>query len=379
MIYLDSAATTLQKPPVVINSAVHALKHLSSPARGGYSSAVRASDIVFECRENAARLFNVGDPSNVVITASATHGLNIAIKSLAARGKKVIISGYEHNSVTRPLRAVGAEIEVAAAELFEPEMAVFEIERRLTEKTSLVVVNHVSNVFGYIQPIERIAKSCRAKKVPFIIDASQSAGIVNLDFEALGADFVAMPGHKGLYGPQGTGLLLCASVTQGIIQGGTGGNSKLQTMPDFLPDRLEAGTHNMPGIAGLNAGIKYVLDYGTDNVLEHESALMRKAAEQLSSIDGVKVFKSEFDYCQAGVVSFVVSGISCEAVGEQLGRRDIAVRTGLQCAPLAHRTAGTLDSGTVRASFSIFNTKRDVNRLFDAVREIAGAVNNTRD
>ena len=378
MIYLDSAATTLQKPPSVIKCAVHALERLSSPGRGGYSAAMNASDVLFECRENAARLFNVSDPSNVVITASATHGLNIAIKSLAAKGKKVIISGYEHNAVTRPLRTVDAEVFVAASELFEPEMAAFEIEERLSGKPALVVVNHVSNVFGYIQPVERIAKSCRARKIPFIIDASQSAGIVDLDFEALGADFVAMPGHKGLYGPQGTGLLLCARIPQGIIQGGTGGNSKLQTMPDFLPDRLEAGTHNMPGIAGLNAGIKYVLEHGTDSILEHERTLAREAASLLLKIDGVRVFKSEFEYCQTGVVSFIISGISCEAVGEQLGRRNIAVRAGLHCAPLAHRTAGTLDSGTVRVSFSVFNTRSDVKKLFNAVREISGGKNNPR-
>ena len=379
MIYLDSAATTLQKPQAVIRSTVFALKQLSSPGRGGYSAAMKSSNVLFECRERAASLFNVGDPSSVVITSSATHGLNIAIKSLAAKGKKVVISGYEHNAVTRPLRAVGAEVEVASSELFEPEVAVFEFERRLAGRPSLVVINHVSNVFGYIQPVERIAKICRAKKIPFIIDASQSAGIINLDFEKLGADFVAMPGHKGLYGPQGTGLLLCARVPEGIIQGGTGGNSRLQTMPEFLPDRLEAGTHNVPGIAGLNAGIKFVLDYGVNNILEHERELACETASLLSEIDGVRVFKGEFDYCQSGLVSFVVRGLSCEAVGEQLGRRDIAVRVGLHCAPLAHKTAGTLGSGTVRVSFSLFNTQREVRSLACAVKEISRAKNSAGD
>ena len=211
MIYLDSAATTLQKPPAVAKAAGWAVNNLASPGRGGHPSAMAAAGLAYECREKAAKLFNVSDVASVVITTSATHGLNIAIKSMVRRGARVLISGYEHNAVTRPLTAVGADIVVAESELFEPEMALHAFETRLAGDISLVICNHVSNVFGYILPTERIAQVCRERGVPLIIDASQSAGVLDIDFAALGAEFIAMPGHKGLYGPQGTGLLLCKS------------------------------------------------------------------------------------------------------------------------------------------------------------------------
>ncbi|MDR3278247.1 MAG: aminotransferase class V-fold PLP-dependent enzyme [Oscillospiraceae bacterium] len=370
MIYLDSAATTLQKPRAVAKSAARAVNRLSSPGRGGHPAAMAAAEAAYACREKAARLFNVRDPSNIVFTANATHGLNLAIKGVIRRGQRALVSGYEHNSVIRPLTAAGAEITVAASELFEPETAVFAFERRLNEGVALVVCNHVSNVFGYILPAERIAALCRARGVPFILDASQSAGTIDIDFEAFGADFIAMPGHKGLYGPQGTGLLLCKRNPGTLIEGGTGSNSLLPEMPDFLPDGLEAGTHNMPGIAGLSAGLDFVLRRGAGKILEHEQSLIEDAAGSLMMTDGVRVFKSEHRYCQGGVLSFTVEGVPCEEVGEALAKRGFAVRTGLHCAPAAHRTAGTLNTGTVRLSVSAFNTRRELRAFADAAREL---------
>ena len=370
MIYLDSAATTLQKPPLVARAAVWATGNLSSPGRGGYSAAVEAADTAFACRESAAELFNVKDPSNVVFTHNATHGLNIAIKSLARPGDRVLISGYEHNAVTRPLYAIGANTVVAVSELFEPEMALHAFECRLTGGLAAVVCNHVSNVFGYILPIERIAAACRECGIPLIIDASQSAGMIDIDFQKLGAAYAAMPGHKGLYGPQGTGLLLCARIPDGIIQGGTGGNSRPPGMPEFLPDRLEAGTHNMPGIAGLSAGLGFVRKKGVKGILEHEQKLTQKAANGLMRLDRVKVYRSEFGYCQTGVLSFIIEGIPCETVGQELSRRGIAVRAGLHCAPLAHKTADTVSTGTVRTSVSAFNTAKDIAVFIGAVEDI---------
>ncbi|SHH50533.1 cysteine desulfurase family protein [Sporobacter termitidis DSM 10068] len=370
MIYLDNAATTMIKPASVARNAAWAVGHLSSPGRGGYTAAMDASEIAFECREKVSKLFSVGDPESIVFTFNATHALNIAIKSLVRRGDKVLISGYEHNAVTRPLHAIGARVIVAASELFEPEMALLAFERRLSEDTALVICNHVSNVFGYILPVERIAAACREKHVPFILDASQSAGALDIDFAKLSADYICMPGHKGLYGPQGTGLLLCARRPEGILQGGTGSNSLSQDMPDMLPDRLEAGTHNMPGIAGLSAGLDYIAKKGLKNILSHERALVAEAADGLVKIEKVRVYKSEYEYCQAGVLSFVVDGVPCETVGEELSARGICVRAGLHCAPLAHKTAGTLPNGTVRMSVSSFNTKRDISALVSAVEEI---------
>ena len=370
MIYLDNAATTLIKPPNVPKNAAWAFSHLSSPGRGGHKAAMDAARTAYECRLAASNLFNVKDPEKVVFTFNATHALNIAIKSLVRRGEKVIISGYEHNSVTRPLYTIGGKVSVAASELFEPEMALVAFERRLTDDTALVVCNHVSNVFGYILPVERIIEACRERKVPVILDASQSAGVIDINFERFGADFICMPGHKGLYGPQGTGLLLCARAPETLLQGGTGSYSMSPEMPQFLPDRLEAGTHNMPGISGLKAGLEFVIKKGVKNILAHEHELIDYTAGELIKIDGVRVFSSDFGYCQSGVLSFIIDGMPCETVSDALAARHIAVRAGLHCAPLAHKTAGTMATGTVRVSVSYFNTKRDINALISAVRNI---------
>ena len=251
MIYLDSAATTLQKPPAVARAVSSAVGRLATPGRGGHVPAMRAAETAFLCRQAAAELFQVESPEQVVFTSNATHGLNLAIHSLLKPGDAVVISGYEHNAVTRPLHALGVNVRVAAGPLFDPEAQVRAFERQLDETVRAVICNHVSNVFGFILPVEGIAALCRERGIPFVLDASQSAGCLPVHMGELGAAFVAMPGHKGLYGPQGTGLLLCGAETHPLLMGGTGSASALQAMPDFLPDRLEAGTHNMPGIAGL--------------------------------------------------------------------------------------------------------------------------------
>ena len=232
-----------------------------------------------------------------------------------------------------------------------------------------MICSHVSNVFGFIQPVEEIAGLCRSRGVPLIIDASQSAGVLPLDMEALGAAFIAMPGHKGLYGPQGTGVLLCGVPARTLLEGGTGSLSIQQEMPDFLPDRLEAGTHNMPGIAGLLAGVRYVRRRGLDKILDHEKSLTAMAAQGLASLPGVTLYAAPGLRSQAGVLSLTAEGKDVETLGAALARRGIAVRAGLHCAPLAHRSAGTLETGTVRLSFSDFNTPEEVSRLIPALRE----------
>ena len=370
MIYLDSAATTMQKPSAVARAASYAMGHMASPGRGGHPPAMRAAETAFACREAAAGLFHVEDPEHVVFTGNATHALNLAIKSLVKPGDTVLISGYEHNAVTRPLHALGAKVKVAQAPLFQPEALYDRFEALLTPEVTCVVCNHVSNVFGYVLPVERIGALCRKRGVPFVVDASQSAGCLPVEMDALGAAFVAMPGHKGLYGPQGTGLLLCAAPTRTLLEGGTGSASALQEMPDFLPDRLEAGTHNIPGIAGLLEGIRYVARRGTGAILAHEQALTARAVRGLSALPGVRVFADPARRCQAGVVSFQVEGMDCEQVGERLGRRGVALRAGLHCAPLAHQSAGTLEGGTVRASFSAFNTPWEAGRFLEELGSI---------
>ena len=371
MIYLDSAATTLQKPPAAARAVLYAMGHMASPGRGGHRPAMLAGATAFACREAAAELFGLHDPEKVVLTFNATHGLNIAIQSLVKPGDTVLISGYEHNAVTRPLHGMErVSVKVAAAPLFQPDRMYERFEALLTPEVSAVICNHVSNVFGYILPVERIAALCRERGVPFILDASQSAGVIPIHMEALGAAFIAMPGHKGLYGPQGTGLLLCGRPAKPVLEGGTGSLSALQTMPDFLPDRLEAGTHNIPGVAGLLEGIRYVRAHGETAIMDHERALAFRAAEGLMCIPGVQAYVSPRPVSQAGVLSFTVRGMDCEAVGEALGKANVAVRCGLHCAPLAHETAGTIDTGTVRASFSAFNTPWEVERFLREMERI---------
>ena len=357
----------MQKPSAVARAASYAMGHMASPGRGGHAPAMRAAETAFACREAAARLFHMDDPEHVVFTCNATHALNLAIKSLVSPGDTVLISGYEHNAVTRPLHALGAKVKVAQGPLFQPEAIYAQFEALLTPEVSCVICNHVSNVFGYVLPVERIGALCQSRGVPFVVDASQSAGCLPVHLDTLGASFVAMPGHKGLYGPQGTGLLLCAAPTRTLLEGGTGSASALQEMPEFLPDRLEAGTHNIPGIAGLLEGIRYVSRRGTAAILAHEQALTGRAARGLSGLPGVRVFSDPTHSCQAGVISFQVTGLDCEQVGEALGRRGLALRAGLHCAPLAHQSAGTLEEGTVRASFSDFNTPWEVDHLLGEV------------
>lgn len=371
MIYLDSAATTLQKPPAVARASARAIDHMATPGRGAHRAAMAAADTAFDCRKEAAQLFQVPEPDRVVFTFNATHGLNIAIKTLVRPGMTVLISGYEHNAVTRPLYAIpDVTVKVAQAPLFQPEQITAAFERQLAGQVDAVVCTHVSNVFGYVLPIREIAQLCHARGVPLIVDASQSAGCIPLSFQELDAAFIAMPGHKGLYGPQGTGLLLCGMTPQPLLEGGTGSLSVSQEMPDFLPDRAEAGTHNIAGIAGLLEGLRYLRRRGVDGLAEQERALVRRMGEGLSALPGVEVFLAGRPSTQTGVLSFRAEGWDCEELCEKLGDRGFALRAGLHCAPLAHRTAGTLDTGTLRASVSAFNTPREAEQFIRAVAAI---------
>ena len=361
MIYFDSGATTLEKPASVRWAMARAVNTMSSPGRGSHQATRLAEETDYACRTAAARLFGVEDESNVIFTSNATHGLNIAIHTLVQPGSRVVISGYEHNAVTRPLHAIpNVTLTVLDTPLFQPERMVEELKEALGHGADVVICNHVSNVFGCIQPVEEMAVLCRNAGVPFLLDASQSAGILPVRMDVLQAAFIAMPGHKGLYGPQGTGLLLCNHQVSPLLYGGTGSLSKLQTMPDMLPDRLESGTHNMPGIAGLLEGIRYVQRTGVEKIAAHERRLTAQAVELLRNTEGIRLFCCDGFRHQTGVLSFIVEGIDCEEMGEAMASRGIALRAGLHCAPLAHRTAGTLKTGTIRFSPSAFNTPAQV-------------------
>ena len=366
MIYLDYGATSFHKPPEVYRAVTRAMARCASPGRGGYPAAELGARTVFRCRETAARLFGCR-PEQVVLTANCTHGLNIAIRSLVRPGARVAVSGFEHNAVVRPLYALGAKLQIAGRRLFCWEDTLEEFSRALGAGAEAAVFTHVSNVFGYVLPVEEMAAMCRERGIPFILDAAQSAGTLPVKLDRLGAAFIAMPGHKGLYGPQGTGLLLCGRSGEPLLEGGTGSNSELAEMPDFLPDRLEAGTHNVCGIAGLYEGLRFVRRMTPARIFRREEALTRLLRRQT---EGLRGLRGRFGAEQSGVVSFCAEGTDCETAAQRLAAAGFAVRAGLHCAPLAHRSAGTLEHGTFRVSFSAFNTPEEVRRFAAACNNL---------
>ncbi len=357
MIYLDSAATSLLKPASVERAVLRAMRTMGSPGRGGHAPAMLAADTVYACREAAAALFHLQEPSQAVFTMNATHALNLAIRSLVKPGTRVLISGFEHNAVTRPLHAIGAELTIAGRKLFDPDDLLREWRAALPG-AEVAVCTAVSNVFGYVLPIDAVADLCHEAGVKLIVDASQAAGILPIDAQRINASFIAMPGHKGLMGPQGTGLLLCGEQGEPLMQGGSGSESLLQRMPEDLPEHLEAGTHNVAGIAGLLEGIRYVSERGTASICAHERALLNAAVGCLSG-SGLELFTGAGD-TQSGVLSLRCPWMDCEELAARLAERGVCVRSGLHCAPTAHESAGTLDTGTLRLSFSPFLTEREL-------------------
>ena len=345
LIYLDHGATAFPKPLCVRRAVRDAMERCANPGRSGHAPAMAGAQVLFRCREAASRMF--GCPAEqVVLTGSCTHGLNIAIRTLVTPGEKVVISGFEHNAVTRTLHLLEADVQVAGRRLFCPEDTLEQFEQALRKGAKAAVFTHVSNVFGYILPVAELARLCRWYGVPFVIDAAQSAGALPVSLKDLGADFIAMPGHKGLLGPQGTGLLLCREGAEPLIQGGTGSDSIRQEMPDYLPDRLEAGTMNVPGYAGLTEGLRHVRRTGEEAIFRREHKQLLRCVEGLEKL-GVKTFHGPH---QAGTVSFLPEE-DCEELARRLAGQGIAVRAGLHCAPMAHESAGTLEKGTVRISF----------------------------
>ena len=371
MIYFDNAATTLRKPISVYEAVNEAMQTCASVGRSGHTAARRAAELTFACRQVAGDMFHVL-PDQVVFTLNATHSLNIAIFSLISPGDKVVVSGFEHNAVLRPLHHLGAELIVAGRSLFRPEQTVDAFRSALENKPKAVVCTHVSNVFGYVLPLEEIAALCRERGVPLIVDAAQSAGVLPLSLKELGASFIAMPGHKALYGPQGTGMLLCSKSPKPILYGGTGSQSQSREMPRELPDLAEPGTHNVPGIAGLKAGMEWLSQQGTNAIQKQEAHLIGILQNGFRKLDHIRGFYGD-PCCQTGVFSFTVDTMDCEVVSQRLSDAGIAVRAGLHCAPLAHESAGTLQCGTVRVSVSAFNSEAEAEVFLATLQKILNA------
>lgn len=380
--YLDNAATSFPKPESVYAAVMHAMREVgASPGRGGYRRSLEAGRILFQARETVAGFFSILDSSRIIFTQSATGALNLALHGALTAGDHVITTSMEHNSLLRPLytlRKMGVELSIVQA---APDgvVAVEDVCREVRANTKMIAVSHVSNVCGAIQPVRELGELCREAGALFLVDAAQSAGYVPIDVERLAIDLLAVPGHKGLLGPGGTGLLYVAPHVQlkPVLQGGTGGHSTAEEQPQVMPDGFEAGTHNLPGIAGLQAGIEFVSERGLTAVYMHEKALLNQAEQALRNIPGVTVYGPVDPKGRCSVLSFTASGVDSALLAAELDREfDIAVRAGLHCAPLAHRTLGTLPGGTVRLSPGLFSTSEEIAFFLNAVVQCIGSIRN---
>ena len=364
MIYLDNAATSYPKPPQVIRAMAGTLEKLgANPGRGGHHLAVCAGRVVQRCREELAELTGIRQPERVIFTHSCTESLNLAISGTLHEGDEVLCSHGEHNAVMRLLDRYAAAGQITVRVMPPDETGILQphtLQRMISPKTALVIICHASNVTGVVQPVGRLGAVCRENGVPLLVDAAQTAGMLDVSLAALNADMVAMPGHKGLLGPHGTGVLILGEgmEPEPLMCGGTGSASESLRQPDMLPDRYESGTLNLPGIAGLLAGVKFVRAHQAE-IHQYEQHLARRLRSQLEGMDRLTLLGHP-DAPKMGMVSFVPKGMDVSALSDDLDRSGVAVRGGLHCAPSIHTWLGTLQSGAVRASVGIYNTEQEI-------------------
>lgn len=378
VIYLNNAATSWPKPDRVIEKLVWAATELlATPGRG--SAGVRSERVLFEARENVAQFVGAGDSSRIIFTCNATAALNLAISGLLVHGDHVVTTSMDHNSVARPLARMADKQGVSVTRVEADREGVVtpaSVLDAVKPETALVILTHASNVTGTIQPVDEISKGLRSAgedRPRLLVDAAQTAGVLPIDVEASGIDLLAVPGHKALYGPSGTGFLYVAPdlVLDPIFEGGTGGQSTLRRQPELLPERYESGTPNIPGIAALGEAVSFIQEKGLDEIRNHETALFDILISGLREISGVTLFGPCDPRQQVAVVSFSLEGMDPAEVGgfleETMG---IQVRVGLHCSPFSHRTIGSFPEGTVRVSPGLFNSEDDVKALIDGVRKI---------
>ena len=369
--YFDNAATTFPKPPQVTAAVRRAMTEAGgNPGRGGHPLSTAAGVLVYSARETAAKMF-AAQPEQVVFTANCTHALNLAVQGALRPGDHLIISSMEHNSAARPAAALAAAGVISysvAAVTPDADETLRNFRQCIRANTRAVLCTLVSNVNGLILPYREIAALCREHGLIFIADGAQACGILPVTL-ADGIQLLCMPGHKGLYGTMGTGILISdGSVPlRPLMQGGTGSQSASLAQPEQLPEALEAGTVNVPGIAGLHAGMEFVRKTGFPEIYAHEQAICAVLLEGLREIPGCTVYRHpRADY--APVISFTLAGESPSETAERLAQQGICVRAGLHCAPLAHRSLGTMSAGTVRISPSFFNTKAQAEHLLCVLR-----------
>jgi len=375
LIYLDNSATTYPKPPAVSAAVSSAMKHSANPGRSGHSLSLAAASEIYNARSSAAGFFGCDNEERVIFTSGCTMAMNMALKGLLKKGDHVVVSSLEHNAVMRPLQSLAKDdITFTKAQIvpFDNEKTTDSFRKAINAKTRMIVCTHASNVWGLRMPVERLSALAHAYGLMFVLDAAQSAGVAEVTMKS-GYDAVCIAGHKGLYGPMGTGILILGEniLPDTIIEGGTGSSSAEFMQPEELPDRFESGTPNLPGIAGLKTGIDFVRKKGTDRIFAHELALMQYLYSRLEKMPEIKLYTPRPDAeFTLPVLSFNIDGLSSEETALRLSKRGIAVRAGLHCAPLAHESMGTLDTGAVRISPSVFTSGADIDRLIFALKRI---------
>lgn len=376
-IYMDNAATTYPKPESVYQAVDHFNRYLGgNPGRGSSKATLKAGTVLLDTRETLAELFNVQDSSRIAFSMNVTEATNTVFKGLLQTGDHVITSSMEHNAVARPLHAMSRKgiqwtrVPCGSDGSLDPQI----ITRAIQPNTRLICLLHASNITGTILPIAEVGKIARENGVMFMVDSAQTSGVLPLDVEGDGIDILCFTGHKGLFGPQGTGGLYLRSglEIEPLKEGGTGSLSEYLEQPHLMPDRLEAGTQNTPGIAGLMAGARFILDEGLEAIRGHEQQLTDLLIDGLREIPGVKIWGPKDSRRQTAVILFNIDGLDCGEVSMKLDYDyGIVTRSGLHCAPLAHETIGTLESGACRFSPGYFTTSEEIQQVIKAVHTIA--------
>ena len=375
MIYLDNGATSFPKPLSVRQNVDISLKKFSAnPGRSGHSLSLRAAKEIFECRKRLKELFNVNSEEEIIFTENCTMALNTVIFGLLNEGDHVLISSMEHNSVTRPLESLKDKgVTYSTFDYsYDNNETVDNVRNLIKPETKLVICTHASNVYGFRFPIERICALCHAYGILFCVDSAQSAGVFDIDVGTNQYDFVCMSGHKSLYGPMGTGVLILNNRNlKPLLYGGTGTESVKKSQPEGLPEKFESGTQNMNGISGLKAGVDFVKNRGIKNIYNHEYKLAKRLFNGLANNRKVITYNKSFDYGKvAPVVSFNIDGVYSEDLVAKLNKYGIMTRGGLHCSPLAHTTMNTIENGTVRVVPGAFNTINDINYLLNVIRKL---------
>ncbi len=376
MIYLDNAATTYPKPECVYEAIMDCMKnYCANPGRAGHRLAMKAAREIYDTRENIAKLFNVDNPMNIVFTNNATDSLNLAIKGLVKSGDHIITTSMEHNSVIRPIKALeknNVENTVVQCDK-DGFLNIEDLKSAIKPNTKLIVTTHASNVCGTLIDIKSVGEVAKENNILYLVDASQTAGVYDIDTKKINVDMIAAPGHKCLLGPQGTGILYIREGLELNIlkEGGTGSKSEDLFQPNILPDKYESGTHNTPGIVGLNQGVKFILEEGIENIRKHEEDLCEYMLNRLEEVPNIVIYGPKDSKKRAAVISINIGNMDSGEITFLLDSEyDIATRSGIHCAPLAHKTLGTLEQGAVRFSLGYFNTKQDIDTAIEALKQI---------